>query len=188
MWYLQCEWGNTRNETSSGVNRCLSNLIAFFQVAIFCVTLGYRIDVSGVPSAAGMRDFSYFLKHSNWVRPPPANLSMCTDGTCFLLIQPQSAQLRGLMRFFHIFGCIQWLTCNVLYHFFSKWPFWNQIHVNCNYLYAYVITVSLLWKMYLNLMKVTLLRGCLQCPSNGTQENTFKFQTKSVKWAREEQK
>jgi len=58
-------------------------------------------------------------------------------------------------------------TVNDLQHFVTflcKWPFWNQIHVSCNYLYAYVITVSLLWKMYLNLIKVTLLRGCLQCP------------------------
>ena len=42
---------------------------SFFQVAIFHVTLGYRMDVSGVPSAAGTRDFSKFLKHSEWVPP-----------------------------------------------------------------------------------------------------------------------
>jgi hypothetical protein len=29
----------------------------FFYVATFHVTLGYRIDVSGGPSAAGTRDF-----------------------------------------------------------------------------------------------------------------------------------
>jgi len=43
----------------------------FFQVAIFSETLGYRMDVSGVQSATGTRDFSHFLQRSNWSPPPP---------------------------------------------------------------------------------------------------------------------
>jgi hypothetical protein len=39
----------------------------FFQVAIFYSTLGKRVDDLGVPSAAGTRDFSHFLKRSDWL-------------------------------------------------------------------------------------------------------------------------
>ena len=35
---------------------------SFFQVAIFYSKLGNRMDDSGAPSAAGMSDFSHFLK------------------------------------------------------------------------------------------------------------------------------
>jgi hypothetical protein len=60
----------------------MSNLIASFQVAIFHATLGYRMDDSGITSAAGTRDLSHFLNRSNWVRRPPTYLA-CTDGSCF---------------------------------------------------------------------------------------------------------
>ena len=116
----------------------------FFQVVIFHVTLGYRMDDSGITSVAGTRDFSHCLKHSDWVRCPPPTPTywVCTDGSCFrgktamvwgrpftssqcwvlnewsytstapyavikctattfpfLLIQPLTPLLRGLMRF-----------------------------------------------------------------------------------------
>jgi len=57
---------------------------SFFQIAIFHATLGYGMDDLGVPSAAGRRDFSHFLKRLNWVRPPPPPPhSLCTGGCCF---------------------------------------------------------------------------------------------------------
>ena len=69
IWYLKCEQGNTRNETSSGVKRYFVKFNCFFQLDNFSLTLGYRMDVSGVQSASGMRDFSHFLKRSNWSPP-----------------------------------------------------------------------------------------------------------------------
>jgi hypothetical protein len=38
------------------------------KVAIFHATLGYRMDVSAVLSAAGLRNFSNFFKRSDWLR------------------------------------------------------------------------------------------------------------------------
>jgi len=54
----------------------------FFQVAIFSATLGYGMDVLGVPSAVGTRDFSHFLKRSERVRHPLVR-SMCANGSTF---------------------------------------------------------------------------------------------------------
>ena len=57
-------------------------LNCWFQVAVFHVTLGYRVDVSPVASAAGSRDVSHFLERSEWVRRPPTYL-VCIEGSSF---------------------------------------------------------------------------------------------------------
>jgi len=53
-------------------------LSCLFQVAVFHVTLGYRVDVSVVASAAETRGFSSFVKRSDWVRPPTTQQCLLT--------------------------------------------------------------------------------------------------------------
>ena len=82
IWYLQCERRNIRNETSSGVNRCLLYLTAFFKwlFSIQNWVTGWTIRGLHLPQEWAI--FLIFLKRSDWIRRLPTYL-VCSAGFCF---------------------------------------------------------------------------------------------------------
>ena len=105
-------------------------LNCLFQVAVSHVTLGYRVDVSVVASAAETRGFSSFLKRSNWVRPP--NLpTLCIDVPSF---ESKAAVTWSWPLTSNLCWRIEWvelnLNCSIRSHVMHSYNFWFSPHTS----------------------------------------------------------